>query len=94
MHGTYLPQPLKVICGPYLNPGTTDIAAPSAPKSPILCSLLHIAKNHLIGTTAICLAKKAFHTHSYPGLHMYISLPGETEVVYILKVLIVTDNSF
>lgn len=40
------------------------------------------------------MPSEAFNIHGYPGLHVYISLPGETEVVYILKVLIVVVNSF
>lgn len=63
--------------------GATDSPASLASELPILCFLLHKAKNLLICSNAICLAAKAFNIHSYPGLHTYISLPGEMEEIFV-----------
>lgn len=60
--------------------GASLVLVQFALNSPVLCSLLHKAKSPLIA---------AFNIHSYPGLHMQICLPGETEVFYVLTVLIV-----
>lgn len=77
------------MCG-FLSLAAADSPAQSAPKSPIPCFCLHKAKNLLIRTGVICFAKEEFNIHSYPGLHMCISSPGEAEEFYILKVVIVS----
>lgn len=69
----------------FLSLGRTDSSQQFAPKSAILCSLLYRAKNPLTCSNRVCLARKPFMIHSSYGLHMCLSLPGETEVFYIWK---------